>query len=335
MTGKSLAASASNRFFRFALAISLIGNFVYDWRRYARHSFVYGRRSRENRRALIHILAHSIEHGMALPTPRRGYGKEKAASLLDKIKAYLADHGADRSVTMALKALDAYVAFQRKDGVDVEALSLELDQLEQRYGYRGDGCAGGVETLTAVAVKEAASFDFDRFMRMRHSVRQYTDQPVDLEVIRQAVANAQRSPSVCNRQTCRVYAITRPDEIRRVLAFQSGNAGFTHEVGVLFVITANIEHLNLIGERYQGWIDGGIFAMALALSLHAKGLGACCLNWSVTAERDRAMRRCVGIPDGELVITMMSAGHLKPEFSVPVSQRKPLEDVLVIDPALS
>lgn len=47
------------------------------------------------------------------------------------------------------------------------------------------------------------------------------------------------------------------------------------------------------------------------------------------------MRRCVGIPDGELVITMISAGHLKQEFSVPVSQRKPLEDVLIIDPALS
>lgn len=51
---------------------------------------------------------------MALPMPSRGYGKEKAASLLDKIKAYLADYGADRSVTMALKALGAYVSFQRK-----------------------------------------------------------------------------------------------------------------------------------------------------------------------------------------------------------------------------
>lgn len=335
MTGKSLVTSASDRFSRFTSAISLIGNFVYDWRRYARHSFVYGRRSRENRRALIHILAHSIEHGMSLPAPRRGYGKEKSASLLDKTKSYLADYGSDRSVTMALKALDAYVAFQRKDGVDVDPLAAELDRLEQIYGYRSDGSAGGAETLTAAEVKEAASFDFDRFMRMRHSVRQYTDEPVDIELIRQAVANAQRSPSVCNRQTCRVYAITRPDEICRVLAFQSGNAGFTHEVGVLFIITANIEHLNLIGERYQGWIDGGIFAMALALSLHAKGLGACCLNWSVTAERDRAMRHCVGIPDSELVITMMSAGHLKQEFSVPASQRKLLEDVLVVDPVLS
>ena len=47
------------------------------------------------------------------------------------------------------------------------------------------------------------------------------------------------------------------------------------------------------------------------------------------------MRRCVGIPDQELVITMMSAGHLKDDFVVPVSQRKSLDDILVLDPTLS
>ena len=90
--------------------------------------------------------------------------------------------------------------------------------------------------------------------------------------------------------------------------------------------------MNLIGERYQGWIDGGIFAMTLALAIHAEGLGACFLNWSVEPAQDRAMRNHLGIADDELVITMMSAGHLKEAFSVPVSHRKPLEDVLTLNP---
>jgi nitroreductase len=103
---------------------------------------------------------------------------------------------------------------------------------------------------------------------------------------------------------------------------------------LLFVITADMGQMNLPGERYQGWIDGGLFAMTLALALHARGLGACFLNWSVPSRTDRALRRMIGIPDSELVITMMSAGHLKDRFAVPVSQRKPLDAVLVTDPPL-
>jgi nitroreductase len=92
--------------------------------------------------------------------------------------------------------------------------------------------------------------------------------------------------------------------------------------------------MNLLGERYQGWIDGGLFAMTLALALHARGLGACFLNWSVPSARDKQLRRLIGIPDSELVITMMACGHLKPRFAVPVSQRKPLDAVLITDPPL-
>lgn len=312
----------------------LAANFAYDWRRYARHSFVLARGRREHRRAMIHILTHSLEHGMSLPEPRRGFGREKAASLTRKLGDYLADYGSDASCAWAMSALRAYAGFHARDGVEMVDLTAELDRLAERCG--GDAsCAGGTETVRARDISEAVAFDFDRFMRTRNSVRQYAPRPVDPELIRAAVANAQQSPSVCNRQTCRVYALTGPEAIRRVLAFQSGNAGFGQEVAVLFVVTSDMQHLNLIGERYQGWIDGGIFAMALALSLHAKGLGACFLNWSVTADIDRAMRRCVGIPDCELVITMMSAGHLKDEFAVPVSQRKPLDDILVMNPPLS
>ena len=117
-----------------------------------------------------------------------------------------------------------------------------------------------------------------------------------------------------------------------MLAFQAGNAGFCQDIQTVFVVTSNLSEMNLIGERYQGWIDGGIFAMTLALAIHAEGLGACFLNWSVEPAQDRAMRNHLGIADDELVITMMSAGHLKEAFSVPVSHRKPLEDVLTLNP---
>ncbi|MEZ5666804.1 MAG: nitroreductase family protein [Alphaproteobacteria bacterium] len=312
----------------------LVSNAVYDFRRFARASFVYGRRSRENQRAMLHILFHSIEHGLSLSAPRPGFGQDKVASLLRKTRAYVAAFGSDASVQSALKVLDAYVAFNRAAGVDVDALAADLDRLDAEIAFRDAAVHGGTEEVAAEDIRRFASFDFNAFMDARHSVRQYADRPVDRTIIEKAVRAAQQVPSVCNRQTCRVYAFTEADDKARVLSYQSGNRGFGHEIGVVMIVTANMAHMNLIGERYQHWIDGGLFAMALALSFHAQGLGACMLNWSVTKDIDRAMRACVGIPDNEAVITMMGAGHLKDRFRVPCSQRKPLADVLVLNPAL-
>jgi hypothetical protein len=46
------------------------------------------------------------------------------------------------------------------------------------------------------------------------------------------------------------------------------------------------------------------------------------------------MRGFVGIPDSELVITMIGFGHMPERFKVPRSQRKPLDEVLRMSPTL-
>ena len=316
-------------------SVGLARNFWYDYRRFAKASFVTGRRNRENQRAMLHILFHSIEHGLSLPEPRPGFGREKVTSLLNKVRLYLASFGADGSTASALRALDAWVEFNRNADQDVEAEARELDRLNAEVAYRATETAGGTETVRADDIRNASTADFATFMALRNSVRQYSDRPVTREEIEAATRAAQQCPSVCNRQACRLYAFTDKDDKTRVLSYQSGNRGFGHEVGAVLIVTANMEHMNLIGERYQHWIDGGLFAMTLALAFHAAGMGACMLNWSVTEDIDRAMRACVGIPDNEAVITMMGVGHLKEEFKVPCSQRKPLEAVLVLNPTLN
>ncbi len=324
----------SESYQELASSARLAANFWYDYRRFAKASFVVGARNQENQRALIHILFHSIEHGLSLPEPRPGFGREKVTSLLAKTRAYIASFGPDRSTDSALKALDGWIDFNCRAGQDVQAEADQLDRLNKEVEFRNSSVCGGSETVTVAQIAKASTKDFSSFMQARHSVRQFADRPVTKEEIEQAVKAAQQTPSVCNRQTCRVYAFTDAEDKARVLSYQSGNRGFGHEVGAVLIVTSNMEHMNLIGERYQHWIDGGLFAMTLALAFHAAGMGACMLNWSVTSDIDRAMRKCVGIPSHEAVITMMGVGHLKDKFDVPCSQRKPLDLVLSLNPTL-
>lgn len=328
-------ALLSEKVAELAVSARLAANFWYDYRRFARASFVTGKRNRENQRAMIYILFHSIEHGLSLSAPRPGFGQDKVASLLRKTKAYFAEFGADSSTASALRVLDAWVAFNRGVRVDVAKFADELDELNAATDFRNAAVSGGTEEVRATDLRQLSTEDFAAFMQARHSVRQFSERPVTAEEIEYATRTAQQAPSVCNRQTCRVYAFTGAEDKARVLSYQSGNRGFGQEIGAVLIVTSNMEHLNLIGERYQHWIDGGLFAMTLALAFHAKGMGACMLNWSVTKEIDQAMRGCVGIPENEAVITMMGVGHLKEVFRVPCSQRKPAELVLTLDPPLN
>lgn len=310
----------------------LAANALYDLERYAKSSFVDQGTTREHRRAIIRILTHYIEGGMSFPDVRLGYGQEKINSILGKLGTYIADFGCDETVLWAVATIEDYLAYHHGRGFKVDGIADRLSSIRKQFPEKTQG---GSEIVTRDEIASATDFDFRSFLLNRHSVRQYTDEPLDDETIKRIVCNAQECSSVCNRQTVKAYAFNDYAVVQELLTYQAGNAGFRQEIRTLFIVTANMAQMNLIGERYQGWIDGGIFAQTLALSIHAEGLGACFLNWSVEKETDIALRKKVGIPDNELVITFMSAGHLKESFRVPVSARKPLDMVLSLNPPLA
>ncbi|MFN0195026.1 MAG: nitroreductase family protein [Aestuariivirga sp.] len=193
---------------------------------------------------------------------------------------------------------------------------------------------GGAEAVFADTVRSVAKFDFLAFAETRHSIRQYASEPVPMPAIERAVRVAQQTPSSCNRQTCRVWVWTNPDDVRSVLALQIGNRGFGDQLGGLAIITSDLSHWQTSSERYQAWIDGGLFAMSFTYGLHAEGLGTVLLNWSVSRHQDRALRNLIGLPDSEQVITMVGFGVIPENLTVPVSQRKPVGMALTVNSPL-
>nr|WP_321982806.1 nitroreductase family protein [uncultured Cohaesibacter sp.] len=312
----------------------LFQNFLYDYERFAKHSFGERSRTRAQKAAMIRIVTHSLECGTVLPDVRLGYGKEKFASLKNKLERYIVEFGYDENVRWAFGVIEAYIAYHAKNAYPVPEIEALLESLKEQISHDPEKSIGGGECISAQTIREAVDFDFRSFLLNRHSVRQYQQRALDEDTIRRIAANAQQCPSVCNRQITKLYAFTDKSVIDELLSYQRGNEGFQQDIHTLFIVTSDIEQLNMIGERYQGWIDGGIFAMTLALSIHAEGLGACFLNWSVEKERDEALRGKVGIADNELVITFMAAGYLKDEFRVPKSPRKPLDEILIVNPPL-
>lgn len=269
---------------------------------------------------------HVLEKGLCMPDFRPRFGRDNITGLINSLSLLAKDpDGASANsgqVQAACAVLQAYHQRHADLGIDVSDMLHE----SSRHLWKGDcDCsAGGVRPYVPPDATDSAAFE--RFARSRSSVRNFKfDIIPDRKIILEAVDVALRAPSVCNRQTARIHAYTG-DAAQRALAIQSGNRGFGHKIPMVLVVTSDLRFFTGTVERYQGWIDGGMFAMLLLLALHAKGLGAVALNWSVNHTKDRALRKAVEIPDHERIIMLIGCGYPVRDCLVPISKRRsPIE----------
>jgi nitroreductase len=308
----------------------LVASYVYDFRRYVAGSAMLGsEKHRERMTGVITATYHNIEKGLSLPKPRPGFGVDNVAKLLGLLDQHIAWFGIDDVVQVAVRVLQAYREFNKKASASTRN-DAAIDALIARINLP-DTCQAGTQPLGA-AERHAARVGLDFFMS-RHTVRVFQPSVLSAEELEFAVQAAQKAPGVCNRQSGRVRFISESSRIQSTLAIQGGARGFAENIPNLFCITARVANFNGVGERYQGWIDGGLFAMSFLLGLHAQGIGACCLNWSKDPATDRKMRQHLGLPDDEIIIMFIAAGHVPEGVQVACSNRRPMAEVLVHDHA--
>jgi nitroreductase len=315
---------------RLQLALTLTVNAAYDARRLWKHSYLTGIKGQENLRSRMHMTGHFLEYGMSMRDPRKGFGQDRVALLYRDLDSYAPHYGWDATCEIMLRTLQAYLDFNA-GAADQSALKAELARLEALRIWTGPALRAGSETVTRAEIQRRGMIDFLDFAEARHSVRSFAPGPVAQDKIDRAVRAAQITPSSCNRQTCRAWVWTEPEAVQRVLALQSGNRNFGDQITGVAVVASDLTHWYEVEERYQGWVDAGMFAMSLALGLHAEGLGAVMLNWGEEYRQDKALRDLTGIPESALVAVMIGFGNLPEHLNVPVSQREPLETCLTMN----
>ena len=138
------------------------------------------------------------------------------------------------------------------------------------------------------------------------------------------------SPSVCNRQSARLYLVEDNLKKQNILKLQSGNRGFGDKADKILIVGVDLNCFLSAGERYQGWIDGGLFSMSLIYALHSFGLGTCCLNWSKESNIDKQLKKEAELPKNILVIMLIAVGHIPNDLKVAQSNRRNIDDVFEV-----
>ena len=202
----------------------------------------------------------------------------------------------------------------------------------------------------------ARARDWFDLMSRRHSVRDFTDQPVPRAVIETAVATAGRAPSGANHQPWFFAAVADPALKARIRAeaeaeeekFYAGGGGDEWLKALEPIGTdASKPHLTtcpwlivIFAQRWGSFDDGtrfknyyvpesvGIATGFLIAALHTAGLS--CLTH--TPNPMKFLNDSLGRPDSEKPVMILAVGHPAPDATVPAVAKikKPLDEILKV-----
>ena len=261
----------------------------------------FRRKSKENSEANLRATLHSIERGFSLAQTRRPFG-QKLLEGLEYWRGCLDEEEKNNIVEM--------YQIGRK----------ELKDWNNGFGEKPRGDLFGVVAYNSKTISEGGR---------RRSVRYYSEHKVPenelFEIIERAANNA---PSVCNRQTCRVYLVADEDSVSKVLEIQNGNSGMEGAFQLL-VITSDASCFIDATERNQWAIDGGFFAQSLLMEAHDRGLGTCPLNCSLEPKSEKKVKEIIGASFSERLICMISIGNIHLDNVSAFSKKKEIDEFVV------
>jgi nitroreductase len=265
---------------------------------------------------------HVIEKGMSMQHPRKGFGQEKVKNLIGRLNDYYRAYGQEDLDFLAypFSTIQAYFRYSKENGMEYPELEKAYEELKAKApSVRPAAFEAGILSTTRKQLLETCDNGFESLLRSRHSLRYFSDKPVEKELIVKALQLAQRTPSACNRQGWHTHVFSG-DESVRLMYWQEGCRGCEDGFRQSILVTANLKAF-LSHEVFQAYIDGGLYAMNLVNALHSLGLGTIPLSCGFSFEKLKYLDQ-FGIPDYELPILIIAFGNVEEEYHYAVSSRK-------------
>ena len=257
-------------------------------------------------------------------SPKKGFGQEKVKRLLERLNLYFNKYGQLDIEFLAypLATIQHYIDYTKSKGIKIDEIEYEFNKLLKKSKLVIPNYAGVVQVSKDQVLNECNK-SFESLLFSRHSIRYFSNVPVQNEIIEKALNLAQRTPSACNRQGWKTH-IFQGEKSIELIKWQGGSRGFENEIKYSILVTANLKAF-LYYEIHQAYIDGGLYAMNLINALHSLGLGTIPLSCGFTHHKLKLLKD-FNIPENEVPIVIIGVGHLLDNFNVAVSERKKISE---------
>ncbi|NNH38941.1 nitroreductase family protein [Acinetobacter terrae] len=313
--------------------IKLVLDYLNDFKLYKKYSTIFSVNSFRNKEAILILNYHGIEKGLLHEKIKPRFAIDR----IQEINKLLFDNEiisqiSQSQIYIGYKIAIEYYEIHEKMNVDIsdyykkfEYLKyIELVQKVDSYNF----ISGSEKLKYEELYKDNKSF-LD-FAKSRKSIRNFTGEKVNIDILKNVIELANSSPSVCNRQASKVFLIENKSTIDKCLEIQGGFNGFSKNVNQLMILTVDRSYFYITGERYQFYIDGGIYLLNLLYALHYYKVAACPANWGKDFTTDNKLRKIVNIDESEQVICLIPIGVAQEEFAVTLSYRRTVDEVFQV-----
>lgn len=311
---------------------TIFPSYLYDIQRFVRFSTLGGYPSTAGQyQSILTKDYHRLEKSITYENFKPLSSLQVITEIFDLLDKKSSSFGLGTAGNTALNVIEKYLEIHRNLDIEANELKDIAENLNRYYSLRDKSWdKGGKLELVPKDITDKSQIDLSNFFSSRYSIRHFSNKPVEVEKIKQAILLARKTPSVCNRQGWKAHLITDKKQIQKILALQGGSRGFAEEVDKLIIVTSLLDVYHEIKERYQNWIDGGLFSMSLIYSLHSLGLATCGLNWAVKPGKDTKLRKLVPMKKWETPIMMIGIGNYPESFKVCESHRKNIDEILEV-----
>lgn len=304
---KSVLRPFKQIYTRTIYKINMLYCFWKDYQYCVATNFVTTNSRKESQMARIMLTMHKLEKGMSMKKNPRIFGGDKALYLVNCLYDYSDNYGKDDLFKIAANviyeySLDEWSTKEEKIRNKI-SLFLESNKSVLSKGYAG-----------VKSVSEPPEFEEKRimeFFQSRNSVRDYSAQTVTIEEINKAIDFAKVTPTACNRQSSRVYYYNEEKQMKAIIENQLGTQGWCDRAKGIIVVTSNQNYFNGSYERYEPFIDGGLYAMNLVYGLHLQHIATCFKMFVREPKREKEFKKLAGIPFNEIPVVLILVGHYK------------------------
>ncbi|WNN91004.1 nitroreductase family protein [Gloeocapsopsis dulcis] len=205
-----------------------------------------------------------------------------------------------------------------------------IDQAKEKFLRLEPLCSNNPCVPYQRNLSNPSAVSYNQFLELCHrrrSVRWYLPKPVPENLLDQAIAAANLSPSACNRQPFEFRIFDEPALVQKVASIPMGTKGFNHNFPVIVVVVGKLRAYFSERDRHVIYIDGALASMSFMYALETLGLSSCPINWPDMEPQESQMAKLLNLEPDERAIMLISVGYPDPDGMVPYSQKKPLNQI--------
>ncbi|TVZ41282.1 nitroreductase [Alteromonadaceae bacterium 2753L.S.0a.02] len=270
---------------------------------------------------------HKLEKGLSMPGESRFFGAAPARQTCKLLDEWVSS-GFSQNDSVFLGAVESLRGYFKRMPEPVPEELRGLNVAIKGYLENIEPCDELSTPIPKLFTQENQLTFIEELATRRRSVRNFIKKPVELEFIERAVSVAQKAPSACNRQPCKLHLYSNGELQQKLLKYQNGNRGFGQDIPLLGILTSDSRSFFDHTEKNEPYLDAGLFLMGFIYALEAQGISSCCLNWCVSPWEDQQVRKLTTIAPSEKIITYLAIGYAADDCVVPRSPRRSVESIL-------